>query len=307
MKTKKIKTKTKTKRINSILVAIAIIIAVNISFVYVNAEQSNAEIPIEIPDQNITVEITNGIKEFDNAIDCYMYAEASMLKNTCYSTITGSVKGSWSGNVMVNQSMDNVRCFDNNGIRYSMSTSLKRGSLGRNNYQRTVYNPNVENSKVYKIVTNAANNGQPDFSNSEWEGYSQPDYINEYGSVPGAMMYLVRKSTVKSVDAFEKLEDGGYHLVLTLDNVTSIQSYKKLLRVSAGEFATNYPKFSSVRVEAWIDKYGNFVKHIMDDKAKIPMGIGALSIQCTMVSHYEETFQIIGGNVKQPFDIPFNP
>ena len=303
---KKKKTLKKGFNINKILIFIAVIIACNISVLYVNADQSSAEIPVDVPDQNVTVDITNGVKEFTDAVECYMYAEASLLASTCSSTITGFVKGSWAGKVMVHQTMDNTRYFDNNGVRYSTSTSLKQGSLGKNNYQRTVFNPKDADAKVYKIVTNTANNGVPNFSNVNWQAYTQAEYEKEFGSVPGKLMYLVRKSTVEKIETFEKTADGGYHVVLQLNKVTSVQSYKKLLRSSAGAMATSYPKFSSVRVEAWIDKYGNFIKNIMDDKATITMGLEIVSVECTMVSHYEEIFHNIGGNVEQPFEIPFS-
>ena len=221
---KKKKTLKKGFNINKILIFIAVIIACNISVLYVNADQSSAEIPVDVPDQNVTVDITNGVKEFTDAVECYMYAEASLLASTCSSTITGFVKGSWAGKVMVHQTMDNTRYFDNNGVRYSTSTSLKQGSLGKNNYQRTVFNPKDADAKVYKIVTNTANNGVPNFSNVNWQAYTQAEYEKEFGSVPGKLMYLVRKSTVEKIETFEKTADGGYHVVLQLNKARSFQT-----------------------------------------------------------------------------------
>lgn len=296
-----------TKKFNILLLIAAFVISFNITIIAFNAQQSSAEAPIIIPDENVEVEVnTKEVQNFTNAIECYIYAEAAMLSGTCYSTITGSVKGynPLNNEVLLHQTMDNTRIFDNDGYRYSTSLSLQRGSIGRDNCQKVMFDTSKPDGKVYKMSSTKTVNGQPDFSGSKWEVYTQDEYCNASGNLPGTMMYIVRESTVKKVELFEKLEDGSYHLKLLLDNVKSVKNYKKLVKTSAGSFATDYPKFTTVRVEAKIDKYGNFIEHIMQDEAKIGMGIGIVSIDCKMVSYYVETFHTLGGNVETPFERP---
>ena len=300
-KVKKQKTKQK-HTYRKLFGIIALIMSLNIVLVYVNAQVLSAETEIEIPDETVTVEILDTTPEFADAVECYMYAESLMLQNTIYATTEGYVKGSAPVvGEMVYQTMNNTRTTDNNGIKYSTSVSLKKGNMGRNNYQQVAFDARKQDGLVYKIVSDEAGDGNGDFTNSSWCSYEQKEFCASNGSLPGTMTYIVRKSTVDSVDIFERTEDGGYHIKLTLNNTTSTKNYRILLKNSAGDFATGFPTFSYVGIEAWIDKDGHFIKNIMDDKAKINIaGVG-----CQMVSHYEETFHTIGGSVEAPFQAPF--
>ena len=297
IKIKSKKEKTKQKRIfRKIFAVIALIISLNIVLVYMNAESLSAETEVVIPDKNIEVEIQDVAPEFTNAIDCYLYAEKLLQQTTSYATTTGEVKGVALGKTWLHQTMDNTRYTDNNGLRYSTSISLKKGSIGRNNYQNVVFDTSRKDGLVYRIVSDTSN-----FSNSSWDTYTQEEYKLDSGDLPGNSIYIVRESTIKKVVTFERTSDGGYHLKFELDNKKSTEGYKRLVKNSAGSFASGFPVFQSVSVEVWIDSNGRFQKYIMDDKAKIKI----IGMDCIMVSHYEETFHIIGGNVEAPFDIPF--
>ena len=296
----------KDKKFKILFALIAVIIAFNISLVYVTAPKSSAEEDIIIEDKVIDVDTSGKVPEFESAIDCYLYAEAKLLSTTCYSTVTGYVKGIALGNTMVYQTMENTRIIDNNGYRYSTSKSDKRGNLGKNNYQKVAFDTKSENGYIYKMVTDKLkSDGTPNYDGCTWQKISQTEFVNSNGSLPGTISYIVRPSTVKKVELFEKLEDGSYHFKFILNNRTAVVNYKKLVKNSAGSFATGYPAFSSVSAEVWVDANGNFKKYIMDDTASIPMGVSIASIDCTMISHYEETFEIMGGNVEQPFEVPF--
>ncbi len=296
----------KDKKFKLLFALLAVIIAFNISLVYITAPKSSAEEEIIIEDSVIDVDTTGKVPEFESAIDCYLYAEAKLASTTCYSTITGYVKGIALGNTMVHQTMKNTRVTDNNGYKYSTSLSDKQGSLGKNNYQKIAFDTKSENGYIYKMVTEKLNSdGSPNYDGCTWQKFSQTEYTNAYGSLPGTISYTVRPSTIKKVELFEKLEDGSYHIKFVLNNRSAVVNYKKLVKISAGSFATGYPAFSSVCAEVWVDANGNFKKYIMDDTATIPMGVSIASLDCTMISHYEETFEIMGGNVEQPFEVPF--
>ena len=293
----------KGKRFGLLFGVIAVVIAINISVLYIVAPTSQAEEVIEsVQEEVIEINTTETPQEFTDAVYCYQFAEKKLTEGTCYSRITGYVKGSAFGNVMVDQTMDNTRIIDNDGYRYSTSRSEKQGSLGKNNYQKVAFDSKSENGKVYKMVTDKLNSdGTPNYTNCKWTVLTQSEYKELSGNLPGSMLYNVSPSTVKKIEKFEKLEDGSYHICLLLNNSSSVKGYKKLVKTSAGSFATSLPSFSKVHVECWIDANGNFIKHIMDDTATIQMTL----LECTMKSHYEEVFDIVGGNVEQPFEVPF--
>ena len=296
----------KGKVFKILFIVIAVVISFNVALVYITAPASNADENIVVVDKDIEVNTNIEKPTFADAVECYMFAETKLVQTSCYSTITGYVKGSALDKVMVYQTMYNERIIDNDLYRYSTSKSLKQGTFGKDTYQKVAFDTKSENGLIYKMVTKKAkSDGTPDFSGCKWTSYTQSQYIEITGDVPGKMMYIVRPSTVRKTEIFEQLEDGTYHLKILLNNRSSVTGYKKLVKQSAGSLATGYPAFSYVCVEAWVDENGNFIKHIMDDTASIPMGFGALSVDCKMVSHYEETFVITGGEVNQPFEVPY--
>lgn len=289
----------KPKRIfRKFFVIILCIIALNISLVYLNANPSNAETEVEVPDQEIQIEILDKTPEFTDAIDCYLYSEALFMKSTCYSRTTGSVKGYKLGKAWVHQTMDNGRYVTNDGYKYSTSVSLKKGTMGRNNYQHIFYDAK-NNGSVYRIRSEEAGDGSGDFAKSEWEIYNKTEYENIAGNVPGEMLYNVRESTIDKVETFERTEDGGYHVRFILNNSGATKDYKRLLKNSVGSIAGN-PTFSHVEVEVWMDKDCKFTKYIMKDEATISI----MGLECKMVSNYEEVFYVVGGDVQAPFEAP---
>ena len=297
----------KSKIFKILFLVIAVVISVNVALVYITAPSSNADETIIVVDKDVEVDTNVPNPTFSDAVECYMFAEAKLLKSTCYSQVSGYVMGKALGNTMVHQTMNNERIIDNNLYRYSTSKSEKQATFGKNNYQKVAFDSNSEDGKIYKMVTDKLNSdGTPNFSGCNWQEFSQKDYIEQCGDLPGKMMYLIRPSTVRKTEIFEKLEDGSYHIKFVLNNRSSVINYKKLVRQSAGSFAQSYPAFSSVVFETWIDAKGNFIKYIMDDTATIAMGFGGgLNLDCEMISHYEENFMILGGDVKQPFEVPF--
>lgn len=285
----------KSKKLNIIVVLMALVIALNIFVSSSDLQNTQAEEDMEIYTPTTpTIDLTEEVPVFTNGTECFVYAEQVLLNaKGVKSSVSGSLQTDMKifGKCIVKQNFNNARYTDNNGIKYSTSISLKDGSAyaGKNNYQQVVYNT-LGDKKIYKRTSTSST-----YSNN-WESYTEDEYTNLCGSVPGTLMYIVNSNTVSKEEYFTVDElNKTYSFKLILNPSTSTQNYRRLVK-NSGDLSA-YPNFKSITVTCVVDFDGKFKSIVNDEVYSCKYIIDGV----VMYAHYDEQFECIGGDVSAPF------